>query len=239
MSLKFALPLAFAAACLPFGGHLHADTYTETGDVGDMLATAQQIIGTNGTALTSITGNLTLANGISDSDMYEIYISNTGTFSASNTAFSAGANNFDSQIFLFRADGLGVVGNDDAASGGSQSAIPAGSFTGTAGLYYLLISGSGRYATSGATNPGALIFPNYTDNTTDPTTTVRPTGPGGGAPLSGYTGNSNEAGKYVVALAGAQFFTPAAVPEPGAYVFMLGGAAGLAFALRARRGSAC
>ena len=238
MSLKFALPLAFATACLPLAGNLHAATYTETGDAGDMLATAQVVMGTAGTALTSISGSLTLTNQISDSDMFEIYISNVSSFSASNTAFIQGANNFDSQIFLFRADGLGVVGNDDAASGGSQAAIPAGSFTGSPGNYYLLISGSGRYATSGTTNPGALIFPNYTDGTTDPTSTVRPTGPGGGAVLSGYTGNSNEAGNYVIALTGAQF-VPAAVPEPGACVFLLGGVAGLAFALRARRASSC
>ena len=233
MSLKFALPLAFAAACLPLAGNLHAAAYTETGDAGDLPATAQPITGTSGTSLDSISGSLTLTNAISDSDMFEIYVSNPNTFSASNTAFIPGANNFDSQLFLFRADGVGVVGNDDAASGGEQAAIPAGSFTGAPGDYYLLISGSGRYAASS----GGLIFPNYTDGTTDPSSTVRPTGPGGGSAINGYTGNSNEAGNYVIALTGAQFI-PAAVPEPGAYVFLFAGAAGLALAAHSRRTAA-
>ena len=224
--------IATAFASLTLASSAFAVAYTETGDAGDLPATAQIVTGTTGTALTSISGALTLTNGLSDSDLFEIYIPDPAAFSASNTAFVIGSNNFDSQIFLFSATtNLGIKGNDDAASGGSQSAIPAANFSGGAGLYYLLISGSGRYAASSA----GLIFPNYTDNVTDPTTVVGPTGPGGASPLSTYTGSSNEGGSYVIALAGAQFVTP--VPEPGTYAFLFAGAAGTAFVLRRRRTS--
>ena len=230
MSLKFAIPLAVAAACLPFANYGHAATYTESGDAGDMLSTAQQVLGTTGTPLTSISGALTLTNAISDGDMYEIYIPNPSAFAASNTAFVSGSNNFDSQLFIFSATGLGLAANDDSPSGGSQSSIPAGSFSGAAGNYYILIDGSGRYAASSS----GVIFPNYTDGTTDPTNVYGPTGPGGGNALSTYSGNSNEAGNYTIALTGAQFVT-SAVPEPTTYAYVIAGVAGLALVSRARR----
>lgn len=228
MSLKFALSAALVATCLPFAGSAFAATYAETGDAPDLPTGAQVISGTAGTPLTAITGSLTLTNGISESDMFEIYISSASAFSASTAGFVAGANNFDSQIFLFDATGKGVVGDDDNASGGAQAAIPANSFNGAAGLYYILISGSGRYAASST----GLIFPNFTDGTTDPTTTVGPTGPGGANAISGYTGSSNEGGNYSIALTGAQFV---AVPEPSTFAAIATGLGGLTLVLRRRR----
>lgn len=229
MSLKFALPLALATACLPCALTSQAATYTESGDAGDLLPAAQLATGPAGTALTAINGALTLTNGISDSDLFQIVVSSPTGFSATTTGFVAGRNNFDTQLALFSSTGLGVVTNDDAAAGGSQSAIAAGSVTLTPGTYYLLISGSGRYATSA----GGLIFPNYTDGTTDPTGTYGPTGAGGTGSLSGYTGNSNEGGAYTVALTGAQV-VPAVVPEPTSLAALATGLGGLLMALRRR-----
>ena len=227
MSFKFALPLALAAAYLALAGTIHAANFSETGDAGDLLGTAQIVSGAAGTPLNLISGTLTRTNGISDSDLFEIYISSPSTFSASNTAFIPGSNNFDSQIFLFNASGLGLIGNDDnPINGAAQSNLAAGNLNGSAGLYYLLISGSGRYATSG----NGLIFPNFTDGTTDPTTVVGPTGPGGAAALSAYTGSSNEGGNYAVALTGAQFVSNA-VPEPSVFAFLAAGVASLALGL--------
>ena len=232
MKLKFVVPAAVAAACLALAGTSFAAAYTETGDAGDLPATAQIVAGPAGTSLDSITGSLTLTNAISDGDMYQIFISNPAAFSASDTAFVQGSNNFDSQIFLFNARGVGVVANDDAASGGSQSSIAAGSISGSQiGVYYLLIGGSGRYPVSS----GGLIFPNFTDGTTDPTGTYGPTGPGGALAISGYTGSSNEAGSYRIALTGAQFVV---VPEPGSVACLLAGTAGVALTVLRRRRTA-
>ena len=230
MSLKFALPLAFVAACLPLAGTVFADNYTESGDAGDLLATAQVTSAPLGplTALTSITGATTLTNEIGDGDMYEITITGTSAFTASTTAFIAGANNFDSQIFLFTAAGVGVAANDDAASGGDESSL---TLTGlTPGNYYLAIEGSGRYPVD---STGKLIFPNYTDGTTDPTGTYA-ANTGAGA-LAAYTGNTNEAGKYVIAISGAQFTAVSAVvPEPSSLAAIAAGFGGLALVLRRR-----
>lgn len=233
MKFKIAAPLAFVFVGLSLAISAHAATYAESGDAGDLPASAQVVSGAPDTALSSITGTLTLTNGISDSDMFEIYINSPGTFSASLTAFVPGSNNFDSQLMLFSAaTGKGVEADDDDPTTGSPSAnLPAGSVlmnSQTAGLYYLLVSGSGRYATSS----GGLIFPNFTDGTTDPAAVYGPTGPGGANGISGYTGSSNEGGRYAIALAGAQFVV---VPEPGAGVFLAGGLVAAVLFVRRRR----
>ncbi len=232
MKLKFAVPVAMAAATWLAGASSSlAATYTETTtDAGDLPATAQIVSGASGTPLTSIMGATTLTSGISDGDMYEIYIPDPSVFSASDTAFFPGRNNFDSQIFIFSATGLGLAANDDSPNGGSQSSIPAASFSGPAGLYYLLIGGSGRYPASTT----GIIFPNFNDTVgDDPTVVYGATGPGGSNPITMYSGNSNEAGSYTIALAGAQFVTP--VPEPGTYALLFTGAAGLGLVLRSQR----
>ena len=231
MSLKFALPLVFATACLPFAGSAFADNYAEVGDAGDMLNTAQVTIAPLGplTALTAITGTTTLTNQIGDGDMFQIAVTTSTTLTASTTAFIAGANNFDTQIFLFNAAGLGVAANDDSASGGEQSSLSA---TVTPGLYYIAIEGSGRYPVD---STGKLIFPNYTDGTTDSTGTYAANT--GALALAGYTGNTNEGGKYVLALTGAQFAaigTPAAAPEPSSLAAIATGMGGLMLILRRR-----
>ena len=233
MSLKFAFPLSFATALLLFANTSRSDNYTESGDAGDLPSTAQVTTAPLGplTALTSITGSTTLTNNLSDSDMYEILITGTSAFTASTTSFIAGSNNFDDTLSLFNSSGVGVASNDDATTGGPESSLTVPAASLVAGDYYLLISGSGRYAVDGT---GNLIFANFTDGTTDPTSTV---GPNSTNSIAGYSGNSNEGGKYVIAISGAQFAGIALVPEPSSVVAIAAGVAGLVLVLRQRRSS--
>ncbi len=213
---------AFVTVALFTSHTARAANYAETGDAGDTPATAQLVTGQPpGTSLDRITGTVSIVNGISEGDMFQIFISNATAFSANTTAFVAGANNFDTQLFLFDSTGRGVFANDDSPNGGAQSTLPAGtSFLLAPGNYYLLITGSGRYPVS----PSGLIFPNFTDGTTDQSTVVGPTGPGGALPISSFTGNSSEGGNYSITLTGAQFVV---VPEPSTLVAALSGVAGL------------
>ena len=169
-----------------------------------------------------------LTAGISEADAFEIYIGSPSTFSATTNGFAPGVNNFDSQLFLFTLSGTGIVANDDdSTSGAEQSTIPAGSsFTSSLapGYYDLLVTGSGRFPASA----GGVIFPNWTDGTTDPTGVYGPTGPGGGSAISSFGGNSNEGGAYSIALTGVS-----AVPEPTSLALGLAGA--LALMMRRRR----
>ena len=230
MSLKFSISMAVAAASLSLAGNTQAqNSYAEQGDAGGLPATAQVASGPANTALTSITGTTTLTNNVADTDMYEIYVSSPSAFSASTTAFHPGSNNFDDQLSLFTASGVGVVSNDDTANG-DQADLPVGSLTLGVGDYYLLISGEGTFTVDSGGNeifpfPTTAGEPNYTAvvESTDP------------LPVTGYSGNSDEAGKYIIALAGAEFVNVGNVPEPSTFAFGLVGAAGMILAFRVRR----
>ncbi|MBK9129667.1 MAG: DVUA0089 family protein, partial [Phycisphaerales bacterium] len=131
--------------------------------------------------LTVITGT----NGTSDADLYRIQIDAPGSFSAS-TCNGAG---FDTQLFLFDANGRGVVCNDDTC--GAQSTLANARVT-TAGVYYLAITNYDRDPIS----LGGLIFPNTSSGE------LGPTGPGGGLPLAGWSGAPASGGAYTITLTG-------------------------------------
>ncbi|MBF2028063.1 MAG: filamentous hemagglutinin N-terminal domain-containing protein [Oscillatoriales cyanobacterium C42_A2020_001] len=109
---------------------------TETGDAGQLLPTAQNLTLQPGTFVTQISGTLDNSN---DVDLYQIFLTDGGTFSASTVNGST----IDTQLFLFRSDGTGVYANDDADTGFTlQSTLPANDplTPRFAGPYYLAIS---------------------------------------------------------------------------------------------------
>ena len=224
MSLKFAIPLAVASASLSLVGTAAAQTYAGGSTAGNLPATAEVVPGVAGITYTKISGTTTATNEIYNAEMYQITIATPETFTASTTGFVAGANNFDTQLFLFNSSGVGIVANDDAASGGEQSSLSTGTTLLAPGNYYLLLAGSGNYPVD---STGKLIFPNYTDGTTDPSSTVAAQST---SPITGYTGNSNEGGNYVITLT----VVPSAVPEPSSLAAIAAGLGGLVLTFRRR-----
>lgn len=104
---------------------VQAQTWSEQGDAGNLPETAQS---TGSATLTAIEGTL---QGYYDVDMYAIYIANPAEFSASVSS------SFDSQLWLFDADGKGVSFGEDinGVQGGlDSSCIPA------PGVYYIAVS---------------------------------------------------------------------------------------------------
>ena len=184
-----------------------ADSFTEIGDAGNLPGTAQATVGTG--PLTSISGTLTM---VDFADLYKIFIPGGGTFSAT----TVGGLSFDSQLFLFASNGLGVYANDDVSGFGAPSTLPAGDTLTpvVAGFYFLLNT---QCCTTPASSTGAIFPPTTVLNHND---ILGPTGPGGAFPLVAYNptpfGIYQNGGPYVITLTGAQF----AVPEPSSLLLM-------------------
>ena len=124
--------LALAAAAFLAGPAL-AGTYSETGDAGQTVATAQTTAGAP--SLSNIFG--TLVSG-TDADLFIVNILDPAAFSATTLG-----SDLDSQLFLFTIGGAPVYMNDDDAAGlAGESTLPAGSSIGpsSAGLYLLAVS---------------------------------------------------------------------------------------------------
>lgn len=205
--------LTFASMLL--AGPAAAFVWTEVGDAGQLLNTAQL---TNGAGdLDAIDGVL---DDVIDADLFKIHVHDAGVFEASTEGAS-----FDSQLFLFDSSGLGVTHNDDypVLFGGSRI---TGQFLSGPGDFYLAISGFDVDPRSA----GGSIWLNGS-----PLLELEPDGPGRNAPLSGWTQNGfqPEPSEYRIELQGARFVTNP-VPEPGTVVLLALGLGGAAIMTRRR-----
>jgi len=221
----------------------HAQTWVQTDTPGNLPATAQVTQGVG--ALQEITGvfafktggtERTIAN-VSNPSLFEILIDGSAPFSA--TTLEEPSNLFDPQLFLFNAAGGGVYANDDASSE-TTNALIAPTTSPAPGLYYLGIATYGVVPRSGA-GAASDIFPNTVDDTSGNVGFTGLNGPKPGAtgPLTNWflSGSDVDTGYYGIALTGASYAAPAAVPEASTAVsFGLPVLLGLALlAVQARR----
>ena len=112
VALVVALSAAGAASAGP--------EWVEQGDAGSLPASAQTISNTSSGTLTKISGQLQGNGQLGPGDledMYVIQITDPQNFSATTTFEGGGSAEFDSQLWLFRLDGTGLLGNDDTFIG--------------------------------------------------------------------------------------------------------------------------
>jgi hypothetical protein len=181
-----------AVAGTPFEGW--DETENGGGDAGDLPETAQS---TGSGPLSAIRGYL----DPNDVDMYAIYIVDPADFSAT----TVGGATWDTQLFLFDADGKGVVAEDD--TGGLQSTInnANGCIPGP-GLYYLAITRFNKDPLG--CNGGGLWSTN--DNNC-------PNGTESTSRVASWTSSTGAAGAYTIFLTGVEGATagdPDACPPP-------------------------
>ena len=205
------------AASMGINSTSRAVTYTETGDSGQTLATAQ-----DAGAATGFAGTLGAAQ---DADLYRFTVATAGnyTFSTVNalTLDTTAGISLDTAIFLFSSTGTALVTNDDASNTDVTSRFTT---TLAAGTYYFGISESGNEPVNSVNQ---LLFAGYpagdTTATRGPASGLNPT------TESTFNGQSYTAdlGTYSVSIA--------AVPEPSAWAAVaLGGVAALGLGLRRR-----
>jgi hypothetical protein len=161
--------------------------YDEVGDAGDLPESAQA---TPSGALTGIRGALS-AGGV---DMYAIYIANPFAFAASTRCNAL----FDTQLFLFDANGNPVSFNDDAPEGGSTSRLDGSCIPGS-GLYYLAISAYDRDAVD---CNGVELWAD------EPYSAIRCADGTGSGRIGGWTGSHSVSATYIIALEGAEGASP-------------------------------
>lgn len=167
--------------CLPTG----PDVWAEPVDASAVVP-GQATFGPG--ALNYITGALSSANEV---DMYLINITDPGVFSASTIGLAA----FDTQLFLFNANGRGIVHDDDWA--GPQSQI-SGQFVNAPGIYGLAISSWDRDPLTSAGQAMWNDSPDFQEH--------QPDGPGGSGSLWQWSGTGTDSGAYAIHLTGCAFF---------------------------------
>lgn len=193
--------VSMIAAIAALSGSALAVDWTEIGDAG-LLPGSEQITTGSG-PLDAIVGNLP-PDGDEDVDMYRIFISNPGAFSAStNNAATALT---DTTLYLFYADGRGIVKNDDISGGNFLSAIDSSLVASLpAGEYLLAVSIFGTIAFDNAV-PTLLSQSIFDPNLFTGQNPARDNDIVlGWADVSGF----NEAGGYRIELTGASL-----VPAP-------------------------
>lgn len=179
VSLFITLPLCLIA---------NAQTHNEQGDAGDLPHNAQRVETEGCPPLLRIVGSLT-AN---DVDMYLITIRNPTAFRAS----TVGGATWDTQLWLFSTEGMGVTFNDDAPPG--LQSIITGQFITQPGNYLLAIS---RFDRDAVDSQGSLLWNSMPFIIERP-----PDGPGAMNPIAGWLGSTIAAGAYTIFLEGASYF---------------------------------
>lgn len=205
----------------------HAVDWTEIGDAGQLVGTAQAPAGDG--RLRNIYGTISTTN---DVDLYRLYISSPDTFSASVNSTSG---NLDSAIALFNEQGYALYANDDAMLGTRNAALPAGNVHGpqAPGWYHLAVVALGTPPVSGdGFTPDHYIFSNVSSPYTQILTA---TGPGGASSLTGWAPVDNLAlnEEYRLRLSGVQV---SPVPEPETYAMLLAGLGLIGTMVRRRKG---
>ena len=182
-----------AEAGTPFDGW--DETANGGGDAGDLPATAQLVTLPDQTPCQSPVTRIRGDNDADDVDMYVICITDPENFVAS----TVGTTSWDTQLWLFRCDGTGVVHNDDAVGttvtqsriDNSTNCIQQG------GIYLLAISRYNRDAVDATGNRLWNDSPFRSLRCAD--------GPGAANPIAGWTGTTSAGGRYVISLQGAYF----------------------------------
>ncbi|MBM0741991.1 hypothetical protein JOY44_10195 [Phormidium sp. CLA17] len=238
---KLVQATATAVAVLVAGlssSQAQAVTFTQVGDTGQTLGTAQ-VIPAGSLPLESISGTVSAPN---IAHLFKIFLTGGQTFSATTinaeTLLQLPVDQalgiptdllVDPQLFLFDAAGIGVYGNDDSV--GTQATLPSGGFSpAQSGAYFLAIAASGY-------NPGNTLGSIFSP--ANASGLFEPTGSGAANAFSSFTGQAESGGRYMISLTGVTTGDDSnsnAVPEPEQTAGLIAaGVLGIGYQLKKRK----
>jgi hypothetical protein len=196
---------------LAFPAAVGASTWTELGDAGASLATANTVTSANPTAILGEVGST------QDADLYALLLTAGVPFAATSSGAGAVSDIFDTQLFLFDSGGRGLRYNDDIVVTNFYSSIR---FTPSlSGRYYLGISA----VNFNPLDAGGNFI--YLSDPFNPAATPGASSRGALASWAPGPSGLTDSGRYRISVTGA---SAAAVPEPGTALLVLLGFAGLA-----------
>lgn len=220
--------IALAALGLNTTAALGGPDWVETGDAGSTTSTAQDT--TSRGAIESVAGILGGEAEDDTEDVFRIEIRDRDTFENSISVGLRGQSAFDAALWLFDAQGFGVLANDDNPfSDGTEALLTAPSSDGVTlqlppGNYFLAVTESGNlplgflsdFGRSGQGDELAPIFSFEGEREIS-----GPDGPAGGSPLEAWSGApTGQSGGYGIDV----------TPTPGTAATL-----GLAMAFASRR----
>ncbi len=218
--MRNTLSLLMVVSCMSCAANaqsLFGPEWIEQGDAGSLPGSAQSIT-TNG-SVGRVRGALAGAGALDGNpdfeDMYRVTITVPTAFYIRTDPDSGGGANFNTQLWVFSADGFGILGNDEAPSGVGSAVYQYATDSTRAGIYepgvyFLAISGFLNRPTSGGLD--IFSFASISEIS-------GPDGPGGANPIDGWTNSPNcQFGNYILSLEGVS-----GVPGPGTLAGMAGG----------------
>lgn len=217
-----------------------AGVWIEVGDAGQLPGAEQVTIGSG--PLTAIVGTLPTDPNLPpvdlpDIDLFRILITDPAAFSA--TTVNSGTAFLDTQLYLFRADGVGVAANGNTLFDilnsvfEFRSTIPAGSLAGEPAGEYLL--GIALFESRPTSATGGFLFPDlFFSDLVEVPLIPDPLAAWDAAPI--FEGDPPPL-DYQIDLTGAAFALTQVVPEPTSVLTWLAifGAVGIGSRRRAER----